>query len=77
MRRPLIYLGVPVLVAVVLLLTGGVLGGHSRPAAAPAAAPTDRLADSIARGQDRLRTLPKDWRTWAATRRHRARRSSR
>jgi len=66
MRRPLIYLGVPVLVAVVLLLTGGVLGGHSRPAAAPAAAPTDRLADSIARAQDRLRTLPKDWRTWAA-----------
>ncbi len=66
MRRPLIYLGVPVLVAVVLLLTGGVLGGHSRPAAAPVAAPTDRLADSIARAQDRLRTLPKDWRTWAA-----------
>src|SRR6266704_2186260 len=66
MRRPLLYLRVPLLVAVVLLLTGGVLGGHSRPAAAPVAAPTDRLADSIARAQDRLRTLPKDWRTWAA-----------
>jgi tetratricopeptide (TPR) repeat protein len=50
-----------------LLLAGGVLGRHPRPTpAATATAPADRLADSIARAQDRLRTLPKDWRTWAA-----------
>jgi len=69
MRRLLIYLGAPVLAvaaALVLVLAGGVVGGHRAtppPAAAPVA--TDRLADAIARAQDRLRTVPKDWRTWA------------
>jgi len=71
MRRLLIYLGAPVLAvaaALVLVLAGGVVGNGHRAAAPPATAPvaTDRLADAIARAQDRLHTLPKDWRTWAA-----------
>ena len=71
MRRLLTYLGVPVLAvaaALVLVLAGGVVGNGHRAAAPPATAPvaTDRLADAIARAQDRLHTLPKDWRTWAA-----------
>jgi tetratricopeptide (TPR) repeat protein len=65
MRRLLIALGA-VAAALTLVLAGGALG-HRKPAPAPAAAPvqSDRLADAIARAQDRLRTLPKDWRTWA------------
>jgi len=44
------------------------VGNGHRAAAPPATAPvaTDRLAGAIARAQDRLHTLPKDWRTWAA-----------
>jgi tetratricopeptide (TPR) repeat protein len=53
----------------VLLLVGGVVGGRHGGAAAPAPGPAavkaDPLADSIARAQNRLRTLPKDWQTWA------------
>ncbi|GID92992.1 hypothetical protein Adi01nite_24040 [Amorphoplanes digitatis] len=56
--------------ALALLATGAVFGLREQPAPAPAAAParvhTDRLADSIARAQDRLRTLPRDHETWAA-----------
>src|SRR5437773_1080523 len=66
MRR-LILFGAPVLVALALLLVGGVVGFRGGPAPVPAAAaPADPLADSIARAQNRLRTLPKDWQTWAA-----------
>src|SRR5207245_4280035 len=70
MRRLLIYLGAPVLAvaaALTLVLAGGVVGGGHRAAAPAPATPVaaDRLADAIARAQDRLRTLPKDWRTWA------------
>ncbi|OLB80198.1 MAG: hypothetical protein AUI14_07365 [Actinobacteria bacterium 13_2_20CM_2_71_6] len=43
------------------------VGGHAGPAPTPSPAATaDRLGDAIPRAQDRLRTLPKDWRTWAA-----------
>ena len=54
-----------------LLALGGVLGGsggapadRSGAVAAPAA-PTDALAATIARAQQRLREVPGDWRTWA------------
>jgi tetratricopeptide (TPR) repeat protein len=71
MRRLLTYVGAPVLAvaaALALLLAGGVAGGGHRAATPPASVPaaTDRLAGAIARAQDRLRTLPKDWRTWAS-----------
>jgi tetratricopeptide (TPR) repeat protein len=70
MRRLLIYVGAPVLAvaaALTLVLAGGVVGGGHRAAAPAPSTPVaaDRLADAIARAQDRLRTLPKDWRTWA------------
>jgi tetratricopeptide (TPR) repeat protein len=63
MRRLLIVMGA-VAAALTLVLAGGVLG-HRAPAPDPAPVAVDRLADAIARAQDRLRTLPKDWRTWA------------
>jgi tetratricopeptide (TPR) repeat protein len=56
-------------IAVALLAIGGVFGGGS---ASPAQVSTvvkpggDRLANSIAHAQQRLRDLPGDWRTWAA-----------
>jgi tetratricopeptide (TPR) repeat protein len=69
MRRLLTYVGAPVLAvaaALTLLLAGGVAGGHRSAAPTPTTPVAgDRLADAIARAQDRLRTLPKDWRTWA------------
>nr|BFE72956.1 hypothetical protein GCM10020092_062570 [Actinoplanes digitatis] len=70
MRHPVRTVLVVSVSALALLATGAVFGLREQPAPAPAAAParvhTDRLADSIARAQDRLRTLPRDHETWAA-----------
>jgi len=68
MRTPLRTVAV-VAVATVALLGAGAVFGLRTPAppvsAAPAVAP-DRLAASITRAQERLRTLPRDHETWAA-----------
>ncbi|GIF72157.1 hypothetical protein Asi02nite_16750 [Asanoa siamensis] len=57
-------------VAAVALLGIGAVFGLRSPAPAPAASVVagapDRLAESIARAQDRLRALPRDHETWAA-----------
>jgi tetratricopeptide (TPR) repeat protein len=70
MRHPLRTVSVVSLAAVALLAVGAVAGLRETPvpASAPAAmpAPADRLAESITRAQDRLRTLPRDHQTWAA-----------
>jgi tetratricopeptide (TPR) repeat protein len=51
-----------------IVTVGGIVG--ARPAPAPAGAvgvtQADALSASIAHAQDRLRTLPKDWQTWAS-----------
>jgi tetratricopeptide (TPR) repeat protein len=56
-------------IALTLLGVAGVLRRPAAPAPAPAAAApvaaTDQLTAAINRAQDRLRALPKDWRTWA------------
>src|SRR5262249_19873641 len=51
-----------------IVTVGGILGTHPAPAPAGAVVvpPTDALTATIARAQDRLRTLPKDWQTWAS-----------
>jgi tetratricopeptide (TPR) repeat protein len=70
MRSPLRTVAIVSVTALALLAAGGILGLRDRPApvSAPATvhAPTDRLAETIARAQDRLRTLPGDHETWAA-----------
>ena len=74
MRRLLRYSGLAALaaiVAVALMTVGGVLNTPSGPVSVSNAGPggnaaADRLSADIARAQERLRTLPKDWRTWAA-----------
>src|SRR5262249_18383539 len=55
-------------IALALLAVGGTLRRPATPAPAAAApvATTDQLTAAIAHAQDRLRTLPKDWHTWAA-----------
>ncbi|MEU7908782.1 hypothetical protein [Actinoplanes sp. NPDC049118] len=70
MRHPLRTVLVVSVSALALLAAGAVFGLREKPAPAPAAATarvhTDRLADGIARAQDRLRKLPRDHETWAA-----------
>jgi tetratricopeptide (TPR) repeat protein len=69
MRRPLTYAAIVVFIGAValgLVTVGGVLGQPAGPAPAVPAATRDRLTASISRAQERLRDLPKDWRTWAA-----------
>jgi cytochrome c-type biogenesis protein CcmH/NrfG len=68
MRHPLRTVAVVSGAAFALLATGAVVGRHDAPppASAAAPAPVDRLAGSIARAQERLRTLPRDHETWAA-----------
>lgn len=68
MRTPLRTVVVGSVVALALFAAGAVFGIREAPAPATAAAqpPSDRLADTISRAQDRLRTLPRDHRTWAA-----------
>jgi tetratricopeptide (TPR) repeat protein len=72
MRHPLRTVSVVSLAAVALLAVGAVAGPRQTPMPAPgpapalAATPADRLAETIARAQNRLRTLPRDYRTWAA-----------
>ena len=71
MRHPLRTVATVSAAAFVLLAVGAVFGLRETPgpAGAPAAvavqAPADRLADSVARAQERLRTLPGDYQTWA------------
>ena len=55
--------------ALALVVAGGVLGrGGDAPAGRneTSTAPADPLGASIARSQQRLKTVPGDWRTWAA-----------
>jgi tetratricopeptide (TPR) repeat protein len=69
MRHPVRAVLLVSVTALALLATGAVLGLREPSPAAPAAAApvhTDRLADRIARAQDRLRELPGDHGTWAA-----------
>jgi tetratricopeptide (TPR) repeat protein len=51
-----------------IVTVGGIVGAHPAPAPAGAVAapPADPLTATIDRAQDRLRTLPKDWQTWAS-----------
>src|SRR5262245_5259258 len=57
------------LAAIALLAVGAIFGLRGSPApSAPAVAVvarTDRLAQSVAQAQQRLRTVPGDYRTWA------------
>jgi len=69
-HSPLRTVSVVSVAAVTLLAVGAVFGLRETPAPAPApasaqAAAPDRLAETIARAQDRLRTLPRDYQTWA------------
>ena len=71
MRRTLVRGGIVVgAVALAMLLLGGALGrpAPTTPAAAtpPEQTVVDRLEQSIAQAQDRLRRVPGDWLTWAA-----------
>jgi tetratricopeptide (TPR) repeat protein len=70
MLSPLRTVAVGSVTAVALLAAGAVFGLRETavPTPAPAAAPAaaDRLAATIARAQERLRTLPRDHETWAA-----------
>ncbi len=64
----MVFLGVPALVlaaALALLVVGGVARRPTTGPAAPAGPVGDRLTAGIARAQERLRLVPKDWRTWA------------
>jgi tetratricopeptide (TPR) repeat protein len=70
--RTLVRAGAFVAVAAAALFGIGAVAGH-RPSATPDATPAaaaipapDRLVASITRAQDRLRTLPNDYATWAA-----------
>ena len=70
MRHPLRTVAVVSVTAVALLLTGAVVGLREKPVPQPMPAPVaavsaDRLAETIARAQDRLRKLPRDHETWA------------
>jgi len=71
MRRPLRTVLTVSAAALVLLTVGAVFGlRESTPAPGPVAvaaqASADRLAETVARAQQRLRTLPGDYQTWAA-----------
>jgi tetratricopeptide (TPR) repeat protein len=73
MRHALRTAAVVSVTAVALLAAGAVFGLRETAPETTAAAitvsrrvPGDRLADTIARAQDRLRTLPRDHETWAA-----------
>ncbi|HEV8175274.1 MAG TPA: hypothetical protein VGP91_16670 [Actinoplanes sp.] len=69
MRSPLRMVAIVSAAALALFAAGAVFGIREKsvPASAPAAAqaPADRLAETISRAQDRLRTLPRDYQTWA------------
>jgi tetratricopeptide (TPR) repeat protein len=65
MRHPLRAVSVVALAAAVLFTAGAVAGRTEKTATATAGAPVDRLAETITRAQDRLRTLPRDYQTWA------------
>jgi len=72
MRRLYVCVAVVAAAALGIVALGGIVG--ARPPAATPAAPApaasapapDPLSAAIAHAQDRLRTLPKDWQTWAA-----------
>jgi tetratricopeptide (TPR) repeat protein len=49
-----------------IVTVGGIVGARPAPAPRPAPVTADALTTAIAHAQDRLRTLPKDWQTWAA-----------
>src|SRR5262245_2950844 len=68
---PLRAVAVTVTAAVAIVILGGALGraprGEDPGAMAPDTASTvDRLEQTITRAQDRLRTVPGDWQTWAS-----------
>ena len=72
MRRRITTVVVVVAVAAGMLVVGGLLGARGGIEGGPGAhravdaQPVDRLAESIARAQERLRRVPGDWVTWAA-----------
>ena len=70
MHGPLRTVAVVSATALTLFAAGANFGVREKsvPASAPGVvqAPADRLAESISRAQDRLRTLPRDYQTWAA-----------
>jgi hypothetical protein len=69
MRHPVRTVAVVTATALALLTAGAVFGLREAPAPASNTVPArvvDRLAESIARDQQRLRTLPGDYETWAA-----------
>lgn len=71
MRHHLRTVSIVSVTALAVFAAGAILGLRETPpvvrtAGAAAAAPVDRQAQAIARAQDRLRELPRDYETWAA-----------
>jgi tetratricopeptide (TPR) repeat protein len=67
---PLRAAAMTVTAALAIVVLGGALGraprGEAPEATAETASTVDRLEQSITRAQERLRTVPGDWRTWAS-----------
>jgi tetratricopeptide (TPR) repeat protein len=66
MRRLFVFAVLVGAAALGIVTVGGIVGARPAPVPVAASPATDALTAAIAHAQDRLRTLPKDWQTWAA-----------